>query len=129
MKNINKFCLFIILSIFSLVEVANSKVTVTKINDNLRKWTITENNQTTEKYFIRFVVPNSAPRKVIWVNAVNKNSPNAATAGVTIEETGKTIDVPTSGDFVASAQGMRDLENAANASAGSDGGGGGGGGC
>ena len=123
MKNINKIFLFIILSIFSLVEVANSKVTVTKINDNLRKWTITENNQTTEKYFIRFVIPNSAPRKVIWVNAVNKNSPNAATAGITVA--GKTIDVPTSGDYVVSAQGMRDLENQANASGGSDGGGGG----
>ncbi len=125
MKNINKFFLFIILSIFSLVEVANSKVTVTKINDNLRKWTITENNQTTEKYFIRFVVPNSSPRKVIWVNAVNKNSPNAATAAITVAD--KTIDVPTSGDYVASAAGMGEIESVANATSGSDGGGGGGG--
>ena len=126
MKNINKILLFLILSVFSLVEIANSKVTVTKINDNLRKWTITENNQTTERYFIRFVVPNSAPRKVLWVNAVKKNSPDAATAGITIEATGKTISVPTSGDYVVSAAGMKELESAANSSSGSDGGGGGG---
>ena len=72
MKNINNIFLFIILSVFSLVEVANSKVTETKLNDNLKKWTITENNQSTEKYFIRFVVPNSAPRKVLWIDAVKK---------------------------------------------------------
>ena len=127
MKNINNIFLFIILSVFSLVEVANSKVTETKLNDNLKKWTITENNQSSEKYFIRFVVPNSAPRKVLWIDAVKKNSSNAATKGFTIEATNKTIDVPTSGEFVVSIQGMTELESAANASSGSDGGGGGGG--